>query len=65
MSAIEPAQTGRSDLERLPTFGLSYLFDDEERPTQVTLYPESPEADLMTEWLTAGVDDAVSLEDVR
>lgn len=65
MSVTEPTTMGGIDLERLPTFGLSYLFDDEERPSQVTLYPVSPESDLMSEWLTADVADAVSLEDVR
>ena len=65
MSATEPTTTGGSDLRRLPEFGLSYLFDDEERPNQVTLYPKATASDPMTEWLTASVADAVSLEDVR
>lgn len=65
MSVTESTTTGGTDLKRLPEFGLSYLFDDDERPNEVTLYPKAPESDLMTEWLTAGVADAVSLEDVR
>lgn len=65
MSVTESRPTGGSELKKLPTFGLSYLFDDEKRPSEVTLYPESSEADFMTEWLTADVADAVPLEDVR
>lgn len=65
MSVTERAPTGEQDLEQLPRFSLSYLYDDEVRPTEVTLFPESAEADLVTQWLTVDVESAIPLEDVR
>lgn len=65
MSVTEPTADEGSVLEELPRFGLSYLFDDETHPNEVTLYPEAADADLLTEWLTASVDDAIPLEKVR
>jgi hypothetical protein len=63
MSATGGRTDGRDGaLEELPEFELRFLLDDGERPSSVTVY--SPEA-LETAWLTADVDVAVSLQDVR
>ncbi|WP_313691300.1 hypothetical protein [Halorarum halobium] len=63
MSATDglPNGTDRT-LDELPEFDLSYLLDDGDHPSSVTVY--SPDA-LETAWLTAGCEDAVSLSDVR
>lgn len=65
MSVTESTTDEANELQRLPRFGLSYLYDDEARPNEVTVFPESAEADLVTEWLTVSVDDAIPLEKVR
>jgi hypothetical protein len=42
-----------------------YLYDDDARPNEVTVFPAAAEEDLVTEWLTVCVDDAIPLEQVR
>lgn len=65
MSATETTETGGTELETLPTFELSYLFDDADNPREVTLFPGDESADLMSEWLTVAVEDAIPLEKIR
>lgn len=65
MSVTETPTDEGSELDELPRFGLSYLFDNEARPNEVTLFPETAEADLVTQWLTVSVDDAIPLDKVR
>lgn len=66
MSATEqPAPELAIELVELPRFDLSYLFDNEDEPTEVTIFPESNEYDISTNWITADVGCAVPLEDVR
>jgi hypothetical protein len=50
-------------LASYPEFGLSCRYDDEDDPTEVTVFPGA--AASTTEWLTADVESAVDLEDVR
>lgn len=50
-------------LASYPDFGLSCLYDDEDDPSEVTVFPGGKRS--TTEWLTADVESAVALEDVR
>lgn len=50
-------------LASYPEFGLNCLFDDGADPAEVTVFPG--EEISTTEWLTADVDSAVALDDVR
>lgn len=50
-------------LESYPTFGLRCLYDDEDDPSEVTVFPGGEVS--TTEWLTADVESTVSLEDAR
>lgn len=66
MSAIEGAAPGPAiELEELPRFELSYLFDNEEEPTEVTVFPASDDFDISTNWITVAVEAAVPLDQVR
>ena len=66
MSATEQADPGRViALGELPDFELSYLFDSEDEPTEVTVFPESDDFDISTNWITVGIDGAVPLDRVR
>lgn len=66
MSAIEgAAPEGAIDLEEFPRFELSYLFDSEDEPTEVTVFPESDDHDISTNWITVAVEAAVPLDEVR
>lgn len=65
MSVTESPTDEGSELRRLPRFGLSYLYDDDARPNEVTVFPEAAEEDLATAWLTVSIDDAIPLEKVR
>jgi len=60
-TAPEPA----IELEVLPRFELSYLFDSEDHPTEVTVFPESDDFDISTNWITVDVDGAIPLDKVR
>jgi hypothetical protein len=66
MSAIEPSNQSQSTthLEELPQFALEYLFDDDDDPTEVTIFADDPEA-LSTQWITIDRAHAVPLEEVR
>lgn len=65
MSAIEPSkQSQHTHLEELPQFDLEYLFDDDESPTEVTVFADDPES-LSTRWITVDREFAVPLEEVR
>ena len=66
MSAIEGAAPGPAiELGELPHFELSYLFDNEDEPTEVTVFPESDDYDISTNWITMTIDAAVPLDRVR
>lgn len=57
-------QTRSSELlASFPEFGLRCLYDDEDDPAEVTLFPGDERS--TTEWLTADVDTAVAVEEVR
>ena len=66
MSAIKHTTTAADDatLHKLPTFDLEYLFDDDEDPSEVTVFVDNA-ADLSTNWITIDAAHTVPLEDVR
>lgn len=65
MSAIERDDTaGSSAFDELPEFELTYRFDDEANPQEVTLFVDGDD-DLTTRWLTMNRDSAVPLESIR
>lgn len=55
----------RTELEDWPAFELSYLFDDREEPTEVTVFPDGDRHDISTNWITADADAVVALEEAR
>jgi hypothetical protein len=66
VSAIEDAPSGQSiELDDLPSYELSYLFDDEDEPTEVTVFPASDEFDISTNWITAGVQSTIPNDQIR
>jgi hypothetical protein len=65
MSVIEPSEASQpTHLEELPQFDLEYLFDDDDDPTEVTVFADDPES-LSTQWITVDRSAAVPLEEVR
>lgn len=66
MSAIgHTDDRNRAELDELPEFELSYLFDDQDDPTEVTIFIPGVEERSATQWLTIDSSHAVSLETVR
>lgn len=58
-------QDTEGELGDLPVFEISYLLDDRENPTEVTVFPGTEDYDLSTHWITIDAGHAVPLEDVR
>lgn len=58
----EPAGEG---LDALPEFDLACKYDDEDAPTEVTVFPARFGDDLATHWLTIDVEHAIPLDRVR
>ena len=58
-------QDASFDLDELPEFELSYLFDDKESPDEITVFPESNAYDISTHWITVDASTAIPLERVR
>lgn len=66
MSATKGSERGsRGTIEALPNFELSYLFDNRDAPSEVTIFPESDNYDISTNWITVDKTTAVPLEDLR
>ncbi|SEO27583.1 hypothetical protein SAMN04487948_101476 [Halogranum amylolyticum] len=66
MSAIE--RTNSTDgvvLDELPEFELTYLYDDEEEPTEVTIFEGTSEEDLTVRWITMDYPHTVALDSVQ
>lgn len=58
-------RTESTILASYPECGLSWRYDDEHDPAEVTVFEGSEIGGTTTEWLTADVDAAVSLDDAR
>lgn len=66
MSAIDGSERQTTvELEELPDFELSYLFDDSDEPAEVTVFPVSNAFDISTNWITIDADSAIPLEHTR
>lgn len=63
--SVEQSAELPADLASLPEFECSYLYDDADDPSEVTVYLDAADVDLMTNWITADCETAVSLEDAR
>ncbi|WP_144426085.1 hypothetical protein [Halanaeroarchaeum sulfurireducens] len=54
-----------AELDELPEFELCYLFDDQEDPTEVTIFRSGVDERNATRWLTIDSDHAVSIEEIQ
>ncbi len=61
-SRDRPAEAG---LAAFPEFELAYLYDDDDEPSEVTVFPARFDDDLATNWITIDVGHAVPLDHVR
>ena len=52
-------------LASYPEFGLSCLVDDEDDPSEITVFPGEEDELSTTEWLTTDTETAVSVEEIR
>jgi hypothetical protein len=52
-----------TETDGLPTFDLRYRYDDEADPETVTVY-DTETSDVTTNWISAAVDDTVSLDEI-
>lgn len=65
MSANAQSRVGSMEaLGDFPEFDLCYLFDDEESPSEVTVFSTETDANA-TIWITIDAAHAVPLEEVR
>lgn len=58
------ADRSRPSRDDPPTFDLTCRFDDDDHPSEVTVYPDGDD-DPATTWLTIDVGHAIPLGDVR
>lgn len=65
MSATDSRPRPPDDLAHLPEFDLAYLFDDEDDPAEVTVFPARFGDDLATNWITMDYRHVVPLDRVR
>lgn len=66
MSAIDGSEREAAvELDELPDFELSYLFDDKDKPAEVTVFPVSNSYDISTNWITIDAASAIPLEETR
>ena len=65
MSATDSRKRPSGQLGRLPEFDLSFLYDDDDEPAEVTVFPARLGEDLATNWITIDYPHAVPLERVR
>ncbi|MFB6125114.1 MAG: hypothetical protein ABEJ59_04060 [Halanaeroarchaeum sp.] len=66
MSAIgQTDDPDRAELAELPEFELSFLFDDQDHPTEVTIFHPGADERAATRWMSIDSRFAVSLDEVR
>jgi hypothetical protein len=58
-----PANTA-SSLDRLPEFELSYLFDNDSNPTEITVFTADPDDKIATHWITVNATATVPLDEI-
>ena len=65
MSSREPTVVDLAEVHTtFPQFDLEYLFDDDENPSEVTIFSDDVDQ-LSTAWITADRADCWPLEDCR
>lgn len=64
MSVADRRLEASEALSTYPTFDLTYLFDDADDPTAVTVFSPD-EGDVTTHWITIDVEAAVPIEAAR
>jgi hypothetical protein len=52
-------------LASYPDYVLSCLYDDEDDPSEVTVFPGAEDELSTTEWITADVESTVAVDDLR
>lgn len=52
-------------LASYPDYVLSCLYDDENDPSEVTVFPGEEGTRSTTEWITADVESAVAIDELR
>lgn len=52
-------------LDTLPTFDLTFRYDDATNPAELTVFPAAETDGQTTAWLTIDVEHAVPLETIR
>ncbi|SFK72233.1 hypothetical protein SAMN04487950_0771 [Halogranum rubrum] len=66
MSVTDRAETTDSAvLDELPEFELTYRYDDDETPTEVTIFEGTADEELTTRWLTMDYRHTVALDAVQ
>lgn len=65
MSAIEgPQPNVDTALSTFPEFELSYLYDNRDNPTEITVFSSDEDENLATHWITMNATATIPLEDV-
>lgn len=66
MSATDSRdRSTEAGLTAFPEFELAFLYDDDDEPSEVTVFPARFDDDLATNWITIDVGHAVPLDRVR
>lgn len=56
--------TTQTELTRVPDLDLNHLFDDQENPSELTIYAPRTD-DITTHWLTSDIESAVPVDTMR
>lgn len=54
-----------SACDELPTFDLSFRYDDDENPSEITVFPDGAASGQTTSWLSVAIEDAIPVEEIR
>lgn len=66
MTAATPTQNRPPEPPRgYVEIDLEWLFDDEDDPSEITVYSTADDIDPVTTWLTVDCEHAVGLDDAR
>lgn len=58
------APDAERELDQFPTFELEYLVDEQQHPTELTIFPESTQFDIHTNWITVDIGSAIPLDEI-
>lgn len=66
MSAIgQTDDAAGTELDELPQFELSFLFDDQDAPTEVTIFHPGADERAASRWITIDSRHAVPLDEIQ